>query len=118
MRKSLFGSFQPYLGFLLPMLICSASAVTLDELQKQLKFEGESLIVSYKIDHTSAYVQLNPRMWNRLTGPEQRQICDKLVASHFVQDMKLLNAWFLVGVTDVGHIKPGLGGYSWVPAKS
>ncbi len=99
------------------LIAATANAVTLAELKEKLKFENQPLILSYTIQSNSAYVQLNPRMWNQFSASQQRQLCDQFVASNFVADMKLLNAWFRVGATDIGHIKPGLGGFSWVPAK-
>jgi hypothetical protein len=101
----------------LGLLATAAHAVTLAELKEKLKFEDQYLIISYETRSNSAYVELNPRMWNRFSESQQRQLCDRFVQSNFVADMKLLNAWFRVGATTIGHIKPGLSGYSWVPAK-
>jgi hypothetical protein len=110
-------AIRAMIALYLCILASTVNAVTLAELKEKLKVQGQSLILSYEIDHNSAYVQLNPRMWNQLSEGQQRQLCDQFVASNFVADMKLLNAWFRVEATDIGHIKPGLGGYSWVPAK-
>lgn len=113
--------YSATIRLLVAAFVCSitatAHAVTLAELKEKLTFEGKSLILSFEIRSNSAYVQLNPSMWNRFTEGQQRQLCDHFVQSNFVADMKLLNAWFLVGATNIGHIKPGLGGYTWVPAK-
>ncbi len=91
-------------------------AKTLDELKAALKVDGKPLILSYTIESNSAYIQMNPSIWNILPESGKQQAGDNFAATNFVKDMGLLNAWFRVDSTDVGHVAPGLSGYHWVPA--
>lgn len=79
---------------------------------------GQPLIESYRIESGSAYLQLNPSVWNRMSSGEQRQVCDMLAGVDVWQAMGLVNAWLFVYRTNIGRIKPRFtGGFEFKPAE-
>ena len=88
----------------------------LDSLVQTLKDEGIPLIEEYIVLDNSAYIRLNPRMWNSLTSGEQRQVCDILAVNKIWEDNELLNAWLFVYETRIGRIAPDWnGGFKFKP---
>lgn len=89
----------------------------LDELIKETTYKGERFIQSYRIESGSAYLQLNPRLWNSLSSQEQRQICDMLASVDVWKKMGLINAWLYVYNTQIGRVAPNwTGGWEFKPS--
>ncbi|HEY3349026.1 MAG TPA: hypothetical protein VGM13_04570 [Thermoanaerobaculia bacterium] len=88
----------------------------LDELIASTVVNGQPLIDSYKIEGGSAYIQMNPRMWNAMSAGEHRQIVDMLARTDVWQSIGVLNAWLRVYQTDLGRIrKSWTGDWEFVP---
>jgi len=107
--------FVVIVGILIVMVSFVSYAQTrLDELIKATTYNGKKFIQSYRIENGSAYLQLNPSLWNSLSEPQKRQLCDALAASW--NGMGLLNGWLYVYSTEIGRIKPNWsGGWEFEP---
>jgi hypothetical protein len=93
-----------------------SSGNRLDQLIATTVVNGHPLISSYKIEGGSAYVQMNPRMWNAMGSGEHRQIVDMLARTDVWQSIGVLNAWLRVYQTDLGRIrKSWTGDWEFVP---
>jgi hypothetical protein len=68
---------------------------------------GETPLIShYSVTNGSAYIHLNPAIWNALSASEQRQLCDRLANVDVWDQMQLVNAWLYVHDTEIGRIAP------------
>jgi hypothetical protein len=79
------------IGILIVTITIAYAQTRLDELIKATTYNGKKFIQSYRIENGSAYLQLNPSLWNSLSEPQKRQLCDALAASW--NGMGLLNGW-------------------------
>ena len=87
----------------------------LDSLVQTLRNNGIPVIEEYTILDDSAYIRLNPMIWNSLTSGEQRQVCDVLAANKVWKDSRLLNCWVFVLNTKIGRIAPDWnGGFKFI----
>jgi hypothetical protein len=88
----------------------------LDEFIQSTTFKGQRFIQSYRIESGSAYLQLNPSLWNSLSPMEQRLICDGLVSVDVWKKMGLINAWLYVYNTEIGRVASNwTGGWKFKP---
>ena len=77
------------------------------------------IIEEYTILDDSAYIRLNPMIWNSLTSGEQRQVCDILAVNKVWKDSGLLNGRLFVFETRIGRIGPNWsGGFEFKPELS
>ncbi|MGA7991416.1 MAG: hypothetical protein WCC53_08300 [Thermoanaerobaculia bacterium] len=94
----------------------SSSNNRLDQLIAATAANGQPLISSYRIEAGSAYIQMNPSMWNAMTPSEHRQIVDMLARTDVWQSIGVINAWLRVYQTDLGRIrKSWTGDWEFVP---
>lgn len=80
------------------------------------KHMGGNLYTSYRVEGTTAIVQINPRLWNRLSTSEQRQLCDLLGRGTFMEAMNLRIARLYVNATLIGRVVRAGGMQSFNPA--
>ena len=93
-----------------------SSGNRLDQLIASTVSDGQPLISSYTIETGSAYIQMNPRIWNSLGPGEHRQIVDMLARTDVWESIGVLNAKLSVYRTDLGRIrKSWTGDWEFVP---
>jgi hypothetical protein len=123
-HRSKFFAFVLVLTFIVPSYALSAgkkksaasSGNRLDQLIASTVVNGQPLISGYKIERGSAYIQMNPRMWNAMGSGEHRQIVDMLARTDVWESVGVINAWLRVYQTDLGRIrKSWTGDWEFVP---